>query len=145
MNQDDEMKEYESYAKMMEQKFPKMYGGRYGGFAIGKGWRPLIEQLSYTIQSHIDSKHKRGEECPQVIVQQVKEKFGTLRFYYDGGDEFIQGAVWLAESMTSMLCEECGGLGKTRSGGWIRTLCDVHEAERQARMEEQARKDGLEL
>jgi hypothetical protein len=27
----------------------------------------------------------------------------------------------------------------------VRTLCDVHEAERQARIEEQARKDGLEL
>jgi hypothetical protein len=137
--------EYEVYAKRMESRFPKMYGGKYGGFAIGKGWYPLIEQLSAVIQNHIDNKQKRGEDCPQVIVEQVKEKFGTLRFYYQGGDEFISGAVWLAESMTGHLCEECGGLGTTRGGGWVRTLCDVHETERQARIEEQARKDGLEL
>lgn len=133
--------EYEKYAKKMEERFPKMYGGQYGGFAIGKGWYPIIEQLSSVIQSHIDHKHKRGEECPQVIVQQVKEKFGTLRFYYDGGDDFISGAVWLAENMTGHLCEECGGLGTRRSGGWIRTLCDKHEAERQER---QLLKEGFE-
>lgn len=129
----NEEQQYETYAKRMEERFPKMYSNRYGGFAIGKGWYPLIEQLSQVIQNHIDSKQKRGEECPQVVVQQVKEKFGTLRFYYDGGDEFISGAVWLAESMTSHLCEECGGLGKQREGGWIRTLCDQHENEYQER------------
>ena len=117
----------------MGEKFPKMYSGRYGGFAIGKGWYPLIEQLSHVIQSHIDSKQKRGDDCEQVVVEQVKEKFGSLRFYYSGGDDFIHGAVWLAESMTSHLCEECGGLGKQREGGWIRTLCDQHEAEYQER------------
>ena len=129
----NENQRYETYAKRMESRFPKMYGGRYGGFAIGEGWYPLIEKLSETIQNHIDHKQKQGEDCPQVIVQQVKEKFGTLRFYYDGGDDFIHGAVWLAESMTSMLCETCGGLGKRREGGWMRTLCDQHEAEYQER------------
>ncbi len=138
----NENQEYEVFAKRMEERFPKMYGGKYGGFAVGKGWYPIIETLSSVIQNHID---QRKGECSQVIVEQVKEKFGTLRFYYQGGDEFISGAVWLAESMTGQLCEECGGLGKTRGGGWVRTLCDVHEAERQARYEEQARKDGLEL
>jgi hypothetical protein len=142
INEDREFTEYEQYAKRMQERFPKMYGGRYGGFAIGKGWWPLIETLSAVIQNHIDN--SKGE-CSQVIVQQVKEKFGTLRFYYDGGDDFIHGASWLAESMTGMLCEECGGLGKRHHGGWIRTLCDVHEAERQKQYEEQAKKDGLEL
>jgi hypothetical protein len=28
---------------------------------------------------------------------------------------------------TSIACEECGGIGERRSGGWIRTLCDKHE------------------
>lgn len=133
MNDDQELREYNQYTKRMEKQFPKMYSGKYGGFAIGRGWYPLIEQLSHTIQSHIDSMHKQGKECPQVVVDQVKEKFGTLRFYYTGGDEFIHGAVWLAENMTSILCEQCGGLGERRDGGWIRTLCDVHEAEHQER------------
>lgn len=144
MNEDLEFQEYEAYSKMMQERFPKMYGGKYGGFAIGKGWYPLIETLSNAIQNHIDNCQRQGKECPQVIVQQVKEKFGTLRFYYNGGDEFIHGAVWLAESMTGHLCEECGGLGKPRDGGWVRTLCDVHHAEHEARAREYAKKNGLE-
>lgn len=76
------------------------------------------------------------EEPSQVIATQVKEKIGTLRFYYDGGDDYISGMVSLAESLTAVTCEECGSPGKQRGGGWIRTLCDVHEAEHQERIEQ---------
>jgi len=62
----------------------------------------------------------------QVVVSQVKEKFGTLRFYYDGGDEYIRGAVDLAESMTGATCEECGAPGKVSDKGWIRVRCAAH-------------------
>lgn len=65
-------------------------------------------------------------EIPQVVAEQVKEKFGTLRFYYDGGDDYVQGLVSMAESMSSITCETCGTLGRIREGGWIRTLCDFH-------------------
>ena len=71
------------------------------------------------------------EVIPQVTLDQVKEKFGTLRFYYTGGDDYISGLVSMAESMSGVTCEECGSPGKTHGGGWVRTLCDVHEAERQ--------------
>jgi hypothetical protein len=67
-------------------------------------------------------------EVPQVTIAQIKEKFGTLRFYYDGGDDYISGMVSLAESLSGLTCEECGSIGERRSGGWIRTLCDEHEA-----------------
>lgn len=66
----------------------------------------------------------------QVTVDQVKEKFGTLRFYYTGGDEHISGMVRMAESMSAVTCEECGVPGKQTSGGWIRTLCDEHAKNR---------------
>jgi len=62
----------------------------------------------------------------QVVVDQVKEKFGTLRFYYHGGDDQIRGMVSLAESMSSVMCEECGAPGTTTGGGWISTRCDLH-------------------
>jgi hypothetical protein len=71
------------------------------------------------------------EVIPQVTLDQVKEKFGTLRFYYTGGDDYISGLVSMAESMSGVTCEECGSPGKTHGGGWVRTLCDEHEAERQ--------------
>ena len=66
------------------------------------------------------------EAVSQVVVSQVKEKFGSLRFYYSGGDEAIDGMVRIAEGMSGCTCEECGAVGKGRSGGWIRTLCDEH-------------------
>jgi hypothetical protein len=145
MNEDQEFKEYEQFAKRMEERFPKMFVGKYGGFAVGAGWYPILEALCANIQSHIDWRVKQGQDIAQVEVEQIKEKFGGLRFYYQGGDDEISGMVRMAEAWADVACEECGAFGKRRSGGWIRTLCDVHEAERQARIEEQARKDGLEI
>ena len=145
MNEDQEYIDYDTFAKRMEKSYPKMYSGKYGGFAVGKGWYPIIERLSSSIQQHIEWKNKDSEVCPQVVVEQIKEKFGGLRFYYQGGDEYINGLVSMAESWAGIACEECGGIGKRRGGGWVRTLCDAHETERNARIEEQCRKDGLEL
>ena len=69
-----------------------------------------------------------------IVIEQVKEKFGGLRFYYQGGDEHISGMVTMAESWAGSICEKCGNKGQRRQGGWIRTLCDVHEAEYQEKM-----------
>jgi hypothetical protein len=136
---------YDQFADRMVERFPKMFEGKYGGFAVGQGWWPMLEQLCSTIQSHIDWKEKQGNPIPQVVIEQIKEKFGTLRFYYQGGDDYIDGAVSLAETMSGHLCEDCGGLGVRRSGGWVRTLCDQHETERQTQQEKYAKDNGLEL
>ena len=125
--------EYEAFAKKMEERFPKMFEGKYGGFAVGSGWYPILEILCTNIQSHIDWRVKQGQDIAQVTVEQIKEKFGGLRFYYQGGDDEISGMVRMAEAWASTACEECGAVGKRRSGGWIRTLCDLHEAEHQKR------------
>jgi hypothetical protein len=66
------------------------------------------------------------DAIPQVTLDQVKEKFGTLRFYYTGGDDEISGMVRMAESMSGVTCEECGNPGERRGGGWIYTACDTH-------------------
>lgn len=67
----------------------------------------------------------------RVVVEQVKEKFGTLRFYYRGGDDVVFGMVYMAESMSALTCEKCGEPGKSSSdGGWVTTLCDKHRKER---------------
>jgi hypothetical protein len=98
----------------------------------------MIYHLCSQIQFHIDHQetmknvHGMGPGCDQVVVEQIKEKFGTLRFYATGGDDTTDGMMTMAESMSAILCEECGAPGERRHGGWIRTLCDEHEAERQA-------------
>lgn len=142
----EDTNEYEVFAKSMEEKYPKMLTGKYGGFAIGKGWWIIIDKLMGQIQWHIDGSIKNNKWdlendktdvrpiIPQVTVEQIKEKFGGLRFYYQGGDDYIYGLVSMAESWAGIACEECGGIGERRSGGWIRTLCDKHEAEHQEKL-----------
>jgi hypothetical protein len=97
------------------------------------GWYTIIDRLCANIQSHTDWWNKNREArpvVPQVVVEQIKEKFGTLRFYYEGGDDQISGMVRMVESMSEVTCEVCGNLGTLRGGGWIKTLCDTHHAER---------------
>jgi hypothetical protein len=60
------------------------------------------------------------------ILTQVKEKYGTLRFYTSGGDDAVERYVEFAEYFSSRLCEDCGAPGNLRGGGWLRTLCDKH-------------------
>lgn len=127
----------------------------YWGLAVGDGWYNIIDALCANIQGHIDHSYKNiewarrwnervndpdlewtafvpREERPipepvqQVIAVQVKEKFGGLRFYYSGGDEYIAGLVSMAESMSDRTCEVCGSPGTHTEGGWIRTLCETH-------------------
>jgi len=129
-----EFNEYEIFAKKMEEQFPKMFVDKYGGFAVGAGWYPILEALCANIQNHIDWRNRESEVVPQVTVEQIKEKFGGLRFYYQGGDEQVHGMVRMAEAWAANCCEDCCAPGKRRAGGWIRTLCDVHEAELQERL-----------
>lgn len=136
---------YDEFAKRMEKIYPEMFGEPYGGFAIGAGWWPILEALCSQIDSYTkwrnntrvsllkDNPHDHAipELVPPVVVQQIKEKFGGLRFYYEGGDEYIRGLVSMAESWAGHSCEECGSPGQRRTGGWVRTLCDLHEERRQ--------------
>jgi hypothetical protein len=131
--------QYEEFSKRMEETYPNMFAEPYGGFAIGAGWWPIIESLCENIQSHTDWWNKNRETRPvveQVVVEQIKEKFGGLRFYYQGGDDYVRGLVQMAEAWAAHSCENCGAPGKRRGGGWIRTLCDHHEAERQEQMKQ---------
>ena len=87
-----------------------------------------VDDIMENEQRHITPK------VEWIRIAQIKEKFGGLRFYYDGGDDQISGFVDMAELWAGHSCEQCGNMGKQRSGGWVRTLCDQHEAEYQERM-----------
>jgi len=147
---DEELEPYEVFAKHMEERFPKMFADSYGGFACGEGWWPIIESLCVNIQGHIDWKnttrsrllednpynHDIPNEVKQVTVRQIKEKFGGLRFYYDGGDDTIDGMVTMAESWANRSCENCGSPATKQTTGWIKTVCDKHFDEIEARKKE---------
>lgn len=112
------------------EKYPKIFVNRYvdettsamcWGFECRDGWYQLINTLCNTIQSYINN----SIDVLQVTAVQVKEKFGTLRFYYDGGDDTIHGMVWLAENLSAEICENCGNPGHIIKSGWVQTLCDT--------------------
>lgn len=66
------------------------------------------------------------DPVPQVVAEQVKEKFGTLRFYYVGGDDYIRGMVSFAESLSGSMCEGCGVPSKVKNNdGWYSNICPV--------------------
>ena len=108
--------------------------------ALADNWLRFDEWYKTISPEHRESYQKRVLEAPfqeikdvvpQVEAVQVKEKFGTLRFYYQGGDDAIRAMVNMAESMSARTCEKCGAPGKVRQGGWIHTYCDQHEDEYQ--------------
>ncbi len=130
--------------KLLCEKYPKIFRDRNGsmhetcmcwGFDHGDGWFNIIDTLCGTIQHHTDWKRKQQPYCKmpddvfeenhQPVASQVKEKFGGLRFYCDNTDDYIDGAISIAESMSYRICEDCGSPGTTRGKGWIRTICDA--------------------
>jgi hypothetical protein len=134
--------------KLLCEKYPKMMVNRNKdmketcmcwGFECGDGWFNILDQLMGNIQHHIDWNNQNFDkgytqykQVPQVTLDQVKEKFGTLRFYYSGGDDVIDGMVRMAESMSGVTCEECGNPGERKGGGWVHTFCTPCEEKRAA-------------
>ena len=137
----------EELDKLLCERYPKMMVNRNKpmqetcmcwGFDCGDGWFNILDQLMGNIQHHIDWNNKNFEkgyaqykQVTQVTLDQVKEKFGTLRFYYTGGDDIIDGMVRMAESMSGVMCEECSAPAKTHGPGWIRTICTPCEEARE--------------
>lgn len=111
------------------------------GFEHGDGWLPILEDLCDNIQHHVKQQQKNHPDYLQPHIFQVKEKFGTLRFYLDHGDDYIYGLIAMAEAESARTCEICGLPGTMKYGGWIRVRCEPCEADRQRRMEE--RESGL--
>lgn len=116
--------------------FPNLYADRHNkkepfcwGFECGDGWEPLIRKLSQEVEAIIVAMPEK--ERKKFRVKQVKEKFGTLRFYMGVAHDAIHAAIDRAEQESAVTCEACGAPGKSRNNGWISVLCDEHQAERQ--------------
>lgn len=91
----------------------------------------VTEYTTKKVEDDIKNAQYRNvpEKISQVVATQVKEKFGTLRFYTEGGDEYCGGVISMAEAISGVTCERCGNPGKTNNSGWLKTLCETHERE----------------
>jgi len=106
------------------------------GFECGDGWYNIIDRACALIMNW----HKNNElnrvhapnslDAPVMeipVATQVKEKYGSLRFYYVGGDEYARGVIDMAEAMSAVTCEVCGKPGSINvDAAWYECRCPEH-------------------
>lgn len=114
------------YPKIFSITDPNISVARFG-IECDDGWYDLIEAMCHEIQSDINYKLNNQIPITQVVATQIKEKFGGLNFYYEGGDDFTDGIVTLAENLSYKICETCGNKGETKGKHWLKTTCNACE------------------
>ena len=91
---------------------------------INEEWIKKCEKLIKESQKKI---------IPQLEASQVKQKYGSLRFYLDGYpaqseiDAKVTAYINFAETMSCCTCEVCGIPAKQKTSGWIKTICESCE------------------
>jgi len=106
--------------KQLVEKYPKIFK-MVGGLDVGDGWYWLLDQLCRELQYNTDKNNH-----PQIVAVQVKEKFGVLRFYVNGGIDEQYVIIHFAENLSFSICEFCGttkDVSRLTKNGWMNTLC----------------------
>ena len=80
--------------KYLTEKYPNVYvkGIRCGAYFPDE-WLPIIEELSQKISQELMINPNED-----FSVDQIKEKFGGLRYYVCGGSDLIEGFIFEAEN-----------------------------------------------
>lgn len=116
----------------MNEQVDAMEQGRYFtpiafGFECGDGWAEILVELCEKIQARLKDLPK--EVAEDLVALQVKEKYGTLRFYLSSHDDVIESFIKEAEEKSAHTCETCGKTGKLRGKFWYYAACDEHTLE----------------
>ena len=110
--------------------FPELYrdpypesSGKYSmqlfGFECEDGWYDLLYSLSQKISEYL-----KQNPLEDFYVQQVKNKYGILSFYYSGYSEEIETRINEATKEAINTCERCGSKEDIKPHGkWIMYLC----------------------
>lgn len=109
-----------------ETKLPASQSCMAWGVDVEDGWFSIVYAASKAINGHLKLLKDNGKPLDFAYAQ-IKEKFATIRIYDNGGDEFIDGVIAMAEWLSSITCEICGKSGKlckAKEGFWLKTLCD---------------------
>ena len=95
------------------------------GLEIGPGWYDLVSELSSKIEEILEDQDRAGQE--HCYASQVKEKYGTLRFYMASETDEISNLIEEYENKSMHICEKCGAPGKWYDNGWCHTHCEEHK------------------
>lgn len=105
---------------------PRVFGVGTQGYAeCGDGWRDLLEHCAVRIEAAL-------AEGDRFTAENIKSKYGTLRFYFGGhlsdvAQAQVEEAIELAEARSACTCETCGEPGRLYDrGGWLATACPAH-------------------
>jgi hypothetical protein len=175
MNQEFEIELVKKYPEILrDYRGDKMQTCMAWGMECNDGWYKILDHLlayltsltktdlivKYTQEyrdSHKDDKdyydkhYSLRMKAPQIILDQVKEKYGTLTVYYHANSEGLEElpeevqkiidkedydkkvkrfynkvdfAISYAEFQSSITCEQTGKEGRLYTKGWCRTMCD---------------------
>lgn len=123
------------------RKFPNLYRMRNAdmkqtcmcwGFSCSNGWYQLIYDLSEKLEAEILKQPEEDRE--HFCASQVKEKFGTLRFYLVSGTDVMWDLIEIAENASATICEVCGKPGEENvQNNWVSTSCEAHADRRKLR------------
>ena len=132
----------EDFEKYLMDKYPTLFRKDEEGnlrppdcgIYCPAGWKSIVDKLcqciyDYTTLTYRFSKNEDGsfnkEYPPKIYIDQIKSKFGGLRFYFSGGDDEVNGMVRFAEHLCSYTCENTGEPGSIFvKNGWYSTLSD---------------------
>ena len=98
---------------------------------VGGGWFHLLDALCERLQFWTDHNH-----APQLVAQQIKEKYGELKFYVSPLPDSSppraeqQGMISLASALSMQTCELCGAPGRWIGGIGPHVRCALHEQRR---------------
>jgi hypothetical protein len=101
-------------------------------FEFKDGWTDLVYNLGKDITELCELTN-----CELPLMLQVKEKLGTLRFYYDDNKfnypDAVKNSIFALVSQavgkSASICENCGKYGElrvTKRGLWF-TTCEEHK------------------
>jgi hypothetical protein len=115
---------------VLRQRCPRLYKKDII-FECADGWFELIQDLSIKIENLLEEYAEKypiveGEENQNIemFAVQVKEKYGTLRFYMCCETDEMWDLIEEAESLSAEICELCGNPGKMRGSKWYLVRCD---------------------
>jgi hypothetical protein len=137
----------------LARRFPYMFDKPHIGFDFYRGWQSILSGVCVALDDLF--KAEVGHDYDGFAWRQIKEKFGTARFYYrltkpevepsriillehsqrarrtladwDALSDAVDELVSAGEVATQTACMACGEKADQGSGrGWITTLCDKH-------------------
>lgn len=99
---------------------------RPGYPAVGDGWRDIVETAIARVAA--------ASTGHDVRIEQIKQKFGSLRIYWTCADGVpqdvslnLEEAVARAEARSECTCETCRSPGRLyTTGSWDATSCPEH-------------------